>query len=185
VTAPRRVQPVDPAHHDPAQRDVADRIARSRTRVAGPFPVLLHVPALADRVQAVGAYLRYEAALARDLAEAAILATAQVWKCPREWDEHEPMARRAGVPNDVIEQLRADASTATIDEPYRLVCDYARELASSGAVRDEIYHPVLALLGEERTVELTALVGYYSMVAMMLNAHHVPVAQKVGMGHRS
>jgi 4-carboxymuconolactone decarboxylase len=31
------------------------------------------------------------------------------------------------------------------------------------------------LLGERATVELTALVGYYTMVAMTLNAHEIPL----------
>lgn len=141
--------------------------------MVGPFPVLLQVPALADRIQHVGAYLRYEAALDRDLAEAAILVTAQVWDSPLEWDEHEPLAREAGVPTTVIESLRTGTASAAMPGPLRIVCEYARELASTGRVSSEVYEPVLDLLGVARTVELTALVGYYTMLAMTLNAHEV------------
>jgi 4-carboxymuconolactone decarboxylase len=168
-----RVPPVDPERQDPHQQDVSARIARSRGRVVGPFPVLLQVPALADRVQHVGAYLRYESALDRDLAEAAILATAQVWDSPLEWDEHEPLALEAGVPTAVIEALRTGTGSAAMPGPLRIVCDYARELASSGRVSSEVYEPALDLLGVARTVELTVLVGYYTMLAMTLNAHEV------------
>lgn len=164
---------MDPERQDPHQQDVSDRIARSRGRVVGPFPVLLQVPALADRVQHVGAYLRYEAALDRDLAEAAVLVTAQVWDSPLEWDEHEPLAREAGVPTSVIEAIRTGAGSADMPEPLRIVCDYARELASSGRVHDGVYEPILDMLGAARTVELTVLVGYYTMLAMTLNAHEV------------
>ena len=157
--------------------------------MVGPFPVLLQVPALADRIQHVGAYLRYEAALDRDLAEAAVLVTAQVWDSPLEWDEHEPLAREAGVPTAVIESLRTGIGSAAMPGRLRIVCEYARELASSGRVRNEVYEPVLDLLGIVRTVELTALVGYYTMLAMTLNAHEVAARDdaarpNTGVGHR-
>ena len=101
-----RVQQVDPERLTPEQREVFDRIAGTRGRVAGPFTVLLHAPDLADRVQNVGAYLRYETELERDLAETAVLVTARAWDSAFEWEAHEPHARRAGVPAEVIEALR-------------------------------------------------------------------------------
>ncbi len=140
--------------------------------------MLLQVPALADRIQHMGAYLRYEMALDRDIAEVAILSTAQVWGSPFEWDEHEPLARAAGVPTDVIEALRTGASSAHMAGSFRIVCDYARQLASSGRVSSDVYDPVLEQLGVARTVELTVLVGYYTMLAMTLNAHEVPATDR-------
>ena len=94
-----RVQQVDPERLTPEQREVFDRIAGTRGRVAGPFTVLLHAPDLADRVQNVGAYLRYETELERDLAETAVLVTSRAWDSAFEWEAHEPHARRAGVPD--------------------------------------------------------------------------------------
>ena len=37
----------------------------------------------------------------------------------------------------------------------------------------------LARFGERTLVELTALVGYYTMVAMTLNAHEIPLPEGV------
>ena len=55
------------------------------------------------------------------------------------------------------------------------VYEYARQLLQRGVVKEAAYQEVLALFGEAGTVELTAIIGYYSMVAMTLNAHHIPL----------
>ena len=168
-----RIGPIDPEQLRPEQQDVFDRVAGTRGRVAGPFTVLLHAPTLADRVQHLGAYLRYEATLDRDIAETAVLATARVAGSPFEWDAHEPSAAKAGVPAEVISLLRSGADASAMPERYRVVSEYCRQLASSGQVSDDTYHAAVALLGREGGVELTVLVGYYLMLALTLSAHQV------------
>ena len=169
----QRIRPVSPAHLSPEQQDVFDRISGTRGRVAGPFTVLLHVPALADRVQHLGAYLRYDAGLDRDLAETAVLITARACGSRFEWDAHEPLARRAGVPDAVIKGVRDGTPSDVMPDRFRAVCDYTRELASSGRVSDEVYRTAFRLLGTQGTVELTVLVGYYGLLAMTLSAHRI------------
>jgi 4-carboxymuconolactone decarboxylase len=128
---------------------------------------------LADRIQHLGAYLRYDAGLDRDLAETAVLVTARVCGSRFEWDAHEPLARRAGVPDEVIEGVRDGTASDVMPDRLRAVCDYTRELASSGRVSDEVYEAAFGLLGTSGTVELTVLVGYYSLLAMTLSAHRI------------
>ncbi len=167
---PTRIAPVDPGHLTLDQQAVADRIAGTRGRVPGPFTALLHVPELADHVQNLGAYLRYRGALDRDVAEAAILVAAKRWGSAYAWNAHEPIARRAGVPDAVIESVESGGAFDSMPARYRVVCVYARELATSGRVTDAVYETTAAALGPPGTIELTALVGYYSLVAMTLNA---------------
>jgi 4-carboxymuconolactone decarboxylase len=170
-TDERRIAPVEPEELSAEGRGVFDRIAESRGRVAGPFSMLLHVPELADRVQRVGAYLRYEAALPRDVAELAVLVTARVWRSTFEWDAHVGHARRAGVSDEIIEALRADTQALIPDERLHAVATFTRSLATSARVPDSTYRVVLEELGIDGTVELTLLVGYYTMLAMTLGGH--------------
>jgi 4-carboxymuconolactone decarboxylase len=170
----QRVPQVDPDHLSQEQQRVFDRIAGTRGRVAGPFTVLLQVPALADRIQQLGAYLRFDTELERDLAEAAVLVTSRVWSCPFEWEAHEPISQRAGVPAEVVETIAGDADYSVMASRYRAVCEFTRELASSGRVSDDVYGAVAELLGVRETVELTVLVGYYTLLAMTINAHQIP-----------
>ena len=168
-----RIPPVHLDRLTPEQQVVADRISGTRGRVAGPFTVLLHVPELTERLQRVGAYLRYDATLDRDVAETAVLVTARARSSPFEWEAHEPHARRAGVPDEVIAAIREDRSTDALPSRLAAVIEYARELAATGRVSDHRYRAVLHALGVEGTVELTVLVGYYALLAMTLAAHHV------------
>lgn len=166
-----RIAPVDPDRLTDAQRAVSERIAESRGDVPGPFSMLLHVPELAERVQRVGAYLRFEATLPRDVAELAILVTARAWRSAFEWDTHEPHARRAGISDDVLAAVRADAEGTIADTRLRAVATFARALATSARVPDEAYATIATALGTEATVELVLLVGYYTMLAMTLGGH--------------
>jgi 4-carboxymuconolactone decarboxylase len=164
-----RIQPVDPQRLTPDQQEVADRIAGTRGRLPGPYTALLHVPLLADRVQSLGAYLRWESGLDRGLTELAILVVAHRWSSGYAGDAHEPIALREGLPDDVVRLVRSGGDLAELPDPYRAVATYARELASDGRGSDEAFIEVVAQLGTAATIELTVLVGFYSLISMALN----------------
>ena len=54
-----------------------------------------------------------------------------------------------------------------------MVAGFVRELLRTGQVGDAAYDAAKALLGDKGTVELTGLVGYYSLLAMQLNVFQV------------
>jgi 4-carboxymuconolactone decarboxylase len=56
-----------------------------------------------------------------------------------------------------------------------LVHRYALELNRHKSVSDATYGAALTRFGAQTVVELTALIGYYTMVAMTLNAHEIPL----------
>jgi 4-carboxymuconolactone decarboxylase len=160
----------------PEQRKVYDAVASGpRGKVQGPILAALHRPELADKWQQLGELLRYRTTLPPRLSEIAILVTAQRWRCQLEWHLHEGFALKAGVPRDVINDIHACRRPATADAEALAVYDYAAELQDRRAVSEETYRRVLALWGVVGVVELTALIGYYTMVAMTLNAHEFPL----------
>jgi len=63
-----RFPPLTPDQMTPAQREVAEAIASGpRGGLRGPFQAWLRSPALADRLQKVGEYLRFSSAVPRRL----------------------------------------------------------------------------------------------------------------------
>ena len=66
-----------------------------------------------------------------------------------------------------------------MSEDDRAVVQYAVELNRFNSVSDATYADALERFGERTVVELTALVGYYTMVAMTLNAHEIPLPEGV------
>jgi 4-carboxymuconolactone decarboxylase len=160
----------------PEQRRVYDAVVSGpRGKVEGPLRAALHRPELADKWQQFGAALRYGTTLAPRLSELAILITARAWDSQFEWYAHEPHALRAGLAAEVIAALRADERPAFANPDEEAIYDYVTELQRDRAVSDATYRRVLEVFDVVGVVELTALTGYYSMVAMTLNAHEIPL----------
>ena len=160
----------------PEQRKVYDAVASGpRGVVQGPLLAALHRAELADKWQQLGELLRYRTSLPARLSEIAILVAAQRWRCQLEWHLHEGFALKAGVSRAVIDDIQGGRRPATADPDELAVYDYAAELQDRKAVSEETYRRALGHWGVVGVVELTALVGYYTMVAMTLNAHEFPL----------
>ena len=160
----------------PEQRRVYDAVVSGpRGKVEGPLRAALHRPELADKWQQFGAALRYGTTLAPRLSELAILVTARAWDSQFEWYAHEPPALKGGVPQAVIDAIRHGKRPKFDHDDEEAVYDYAAQLNATHFVSDATHKRATALLGVVGVVELTALTGYYSMVAMTLNAHEIPL----------
>lgn len=161
---------------DADQRRVYDAIkAGRRGAVLDLFMTLLHSPTLADHMQKLGVFLRYETSLPPRLSELAILTTAREWSCQYEWHFHVVEAEKGGLSPAVIEAIRLGRRPEFENADETAVYAYARELLRNRRVSDETYQLALDTLGTVGIVELTALIGYYNMIAMTLNEHRVPL----------
>ena len=161
---------------DVDQRRVYDKVISGRRgKIVGPLRAALHSPELADRWQALGEFLRYNTSLPPRLSELAILVTGRACQSPFEWYAHRAEALKVGIEPPVIDELLAQRIPQGLSVPEVLVVQYARELNQFNSVSDTTYAATLQHFGERTVVELTALVGYYTMVAMTLNAHEIPL----------
>jgi 4-carboxymuconolactone decarboxylase len=164
----------------PDQRKVYDKIVTGkRGRIQGPLRAALHNPDLAERWSALGELLRYGTTLTPRQSELAILITGRLCRSPFEWYAHRPEAEKAGLPADVIDAIFAGATPTTMSAEDSAVYHYTLELNRYRSVSDKTYARALELFGERTVVELTALVGYYTMVAMTLNSHEIPFPEGV------
>jgi 4-carboxymuconolactone decarboxylase len=171
-----RIPLFTPETATPEQRRVYEAIVSGpRGRLQGPLRAALHRPELADKWQQFGEILRYRTSLPSRLSELAILVTARHCRCDLEWHIHEQMARHAGLEQAIIEDIRAGKRPVAADADALTIFDYADELNRTKTVSDETYRRTLDSRGVIGVVELTALVGYYTMVAMTLNAHDIPL----------
>lgn len=175
-----RIHLPSPEELDPQQRAVYDKVVSGpRGRLRGPLRAALYNPSLADRWQAFGAELRYNTQLPPELSELAILVTGRHCRSPFEWDAHRTEAERAGLPQALIEALLVQTTPPEMSDRQSAVYRFALELNRDKSVSDATYATALALFGPRTLVELTALVGYYTLVAMTLNAHEIPLPEGV------
>ena len=169
-----------PENMDADQRRVYDKIVSGRRgKIQGPLRAALHNAELADRWQALGELLRYNTTLRPRQSELAILVTGRACRSPFEWYAHRLEAEKIGIEPQVIEAILAEGMPEGLPEDDAVVVQYATELNRFNSVSDATYAEALKRLGERKVVELTALVGYYTMVAMTLNAHEIPVPEGV------
>jgi 4-carboxymuconolactone decarboxylase len=165
---------------NPDQRRVYDKVVSGRRgKVQGPLRAALHNADLAERWQALGELLRYNTSLSPRQSELAILVTARACNSPFEWYAHRIEAEKAGIEPSIIESLLAARMPEGLAADDAVVVRYAIELNRSNSVSDATYGDALTRFGERTVVELTALVGYYTMVAMTLNAHEIPLPEGI------
>jgi 4-carboxymuconolactone decarboxylase len=141
--------------------------------VRGPFAAWMHAPEFGQLAQALGAHARYNSALAPRLSEFAILCTAAIWRAQYEWFAHAPMALKAGVPADVIDDLRAGRKPAGAAEDQQAIYDFVQELYATRRVSEQTYTRLHALLGDKAMVEFVGILGYYVLISMTLNVFHM------------
>lgn len=170
-----RLKALDPNDLDARQRETYDEIFARRGRVSGLFMAWLRNPELAERAQKLGAYCRYDSTLSPMLSELAILVVARHWKAQAEWAIHAPIAERAGIPAQAIAAILEASDPQLSDPTARIVYDYASELLREARVSDQTHKLAMQALGDKGVVDLVALLGYYGLVALTLNAFEVPV----------
>jgi 4-carboxymuconolactone decarboxylase len=158
------------------QRHVYDAIVKGpRGTLVGPLRAALHRPELADKWQQLGELLRYRTSLPPTISEIAVLVTARRWNSQVEWHMHAIAAANAGIAAEVIADIKHRRRPAKADAQTLAVHDFALELTTTGTVGQATYDAVRASWNDVGVVELTALIGYYTMVAMTLNAHEIPL----------
>jgi 4-carboxymuconolactone decarboxylase len=161
-----------------AQRRVYDAMMSGprRSPPVGPLAAAMHRPDLAEKWSDLGLVLRFNSSFEPRLREFVILLTGRYWDCQFEWFSHEGEARKAGLSEQTIEMLRHGGGTfPAADE--QAIHDYTVELLRDHRVGDTTYRRILDAHGTAGIVELTALIGYYAMVALTLNAHEIGVPE--------
>jgi 4-carboxymuconolactone decarboxylase len=152
------------------QKEAAAAIcAGPRGDVRGPFVPMLRSPGLTVPTQALGAYIRWGVKLPLRLAEMAGLMAARDWSCQFEWTVHVPHALKAGLPTETIHALSECRRPEKMKKDEAVVYDFVNELLRNRGVSDTTYARAVKQFGEESVVDLIGVVGYYAMIAMLMN----------------
>jgi 4-carboxymuconolactone decarboxylase len=109
------------------------------------------------------------------LNEFAILIQARISNAQYEWWAHEIIARKAGLSDAVMKDLRECKRPSSMQEDERLVYDYCIQLSLNHRVPDALWQEAIDKMGEQAVIDLTVLSGTYVMVSMLLNATQVGI----------
>lgn len=143
--------------------------------VGGPFNALLREPKLAEQAVAIATYFRNESVLGTKLTEFVIMLAARDWTQQFEWTAHYSRALKAGLKQETIDAIADGRRPAAMAEDEEIAYNFWSELDHNRSVSDATYDRALRKFGERGVVTITALNGYYAMLAMVLNVARTPV----------
>ena len=173
-----RLPTIAPAQYSPEQKQAAAEFEAARkVPVFGPFEPLMYSPAVMSQARAMGDYLRYKSAIGNTLSELAILMTSREWTQDFEWSVHYPIALKAGIRQDTADAIAEGRRPAALNADEEIVYDYAMELLKNKQVSNLTFERAKTRFGAKGVVDLTGIVGYYTFLAMQLNAAQYPPAK--------
>jgi 4-carboxymuconolactone decarboxylase len=151
------------------QKPLGEQIMKvSSIGLAGPYSPLLRSPVLGQRMFDLLYYLRWNSSVPLRLNEFAILIIGRQWRSQVEWFAHAPLAIKAGLPAEVVADLKAQKRPANMKPDEEVVYDFVTELTTAHQVSDATFSRAKQVLGEQQVVDLTAVAGTYVTVAMLL-----------------
>jgi len=166
-----RLPTIPPAQYTPEQLQAASDFEAARhAKVFGPFEPLMHSPEVMTLSRSMGDYLRFKSAIGTTLSELVILIVAREWTQDFEWWYHYPIALKAGIGKDVADAIGDGRRPTGMSADEETIYDYTTELLKNKRVSDVTFNRAKARFGDKGVVDLTGVAGYYTLLAMQLNA---------------
>ena len=170
-----RLPEIDANKLSPEQRSIYDRMMRERGHMRGPFAVWLRNAELCENTLKLQEMFAARVTIERRLLELMILVAARLATAQYAWFIHEPYALKFGISAEIVQAIRDRRTPDFTHDDERLVYDLTTELNTTRTLSEASYQRGMATFGEQTMVELVSAIGFYSMVAMTLNAFAVAV----------
>jgi 4-carboxymuconolactone decarboxylase len=164
-----RLPAIDKDALDDAQTRMHDEIMRVRGQVRGPFAIWLNSPVLGSLALQTQDWFQKKSTLPARLVELAILVMARKATAQFAWAVHEKRGIENGLTQDVVDAIRTRTTPVFVRDDERMTYDIACELSETQTLSPSSYKRAEAFFGVTTLVELVSLVGFYVMVAMVLN----------------
>jgi 4-carboxymuconolactone decarboxylase len=172
-----RIPAVRRAELDPDGQSAWDAVEAGRHRVQGPFLVLLHSPELAKRISHLGTYVRWECGLPNRWRHLVTMICARAMDCQYEFTVHAGLAVEEGIPREVVEAIdrgeRPEPTQLQGIEP--VLVTFADQLINEHRVDDATFGALREAIGLRQLADVVGTIGYFSMIAVALNAFDVEV----------
>ena len=146
---------------------------RGNRPMVGPYSLLLHMPEIAQRLEALRTYLRGEASLPQKLQELVMISVAREMDCAFIWYAHAAAARQAGVRDDIVDNIREQRELTNLDPDELTVVHFTRELLQNRKVSQPTFDAAMTRFGQRGMMTLTNLIACYAVLAYNMNTYAV------------
>ena len=167
---PRLPMPSDTARFSEETRAAMRHILRTRTTIPPPSSYLTYAGKAGALLSDLVEHLRYHTSLTDAETEIAVCTAVRAANLDYIWDAHVKLGLRAGVREDVIHAIDTLGPLDALTQDEALIVRYGRELLEVGKVSDETFDGVRGRWGEKGLLEMTAVMGVYTMNATILRA---------------
>ena len=147
--------------------------SRGNRPMVGPYALLLHMPEMAQRLEALRTHIRGEASLPQKLQELIMITVAREMDCAFIWYAHAAAARQAGVRDDIVDHIREKKALSNLDPDELTVVNFARELLQNRKVSQTTFDAAIARFGQRGMMTLTNLIACYAVLAYNMNTYEL------------
>lgn len=145
--------------------------------IDGLYRIMLNHIELTQHVSHLGAFLRFHGELPDEMREAVNLYIAKETKATYEWIKHVQPAKKAGIPEAFIEQMRTGQCKLDDYPRYAPVITAAKHVLNHESLPEGLQNELIEKLGVKALLELVILVGFYGMVGGFLAAFDIPLPE--------
>jgi 4-carboxymuconolactone decarboxylase len=174
-----RIPPVTRDDVPDGEKGAYDAFMKSRGNRpnVGPYTLLLHMPEMAQRLEALRTYIRDEASVPQKLQELVMITVAREMDCAFIWYAHAAAARQAGVRDDIVDDIREKRTLANLDPDELTVLNFTRELLQNRKVSQATFDAAITRFGRRGVMTLTNLVACYAVLAYNMNTYELEVPE--------
>ena len=156
-----------------AEKGAYDEFMKSRGNRpnVGPYTLLMHMPEMAQRLEALRTYIRSETSLPQKLQELVMITVAREMDCAFIWYAHAAAARQAGVRDDIVDNVREKRELTNLDPDELTVVHFTLELLQNRKVSQPTFDAAVTRFGQRGMMTLTNLIACYAVLAYNMNTY--------------
>ena len=156
------------------------RVAAEKLPPLNIMKMFLNAPTNAIPLLAFGQSILTKQELDAHLRELAILRVAHLTGANYEWTQHVPLAKETGVTDAQVEALPQGADSDAFNELEKRVIRFTDEVTQDVKASAETFAALEKDLGPRQMVELALAIGFYGMVARVMESFEVELESTAG-----
>jgi alkylhydroperoxidase family enzyme len=167
-----RMPPVKRSEMNAEGQAIYDKVAGANrtTPMLGPGGVSLHMPKVAQAMDILNQYLRYDSVIGRRYIEVAILVAAREVDQQYEWTFHEKAALDEGAPRLTVDAIKYNGTLRDLDAKDAVIIRYGREILRDHHLSAATWADAEASFTRQGALEIAAIMGDYLLAAVLLHA---------------
>ncbi len=168
------------ANLDGEAKRIHDQLVKKRaqqgTNLRGLYIPLMNHPELAEHIEGLGYYLKFEGKLPRNAYQFTVLYVARKTGVAFIWLDHQQSARDAGLGDSLIQSVM-NMNLEKIEPPYFLIMKTLDVVFDFGSIPQGLQDEMIKLYGIQGLMEVVTLCGFYQMVGEITRAFDVPLPE--------